>query len=117
MWVRAGGWGRLVALGGARGAVGKLTVCCGVVCGCGGLGWWGVQLQVQAGAAKCDAVAAAFNTFEGVTGMYCDYHEWLTFSSNSKCEAAKNQLNTFSGVDLDCGGVSPHALRNAASST
>jgi hypothetical protein len=89
-----------------------------VVCGCGGLGWWGVQLQVQAGDAECDAVVAALNTFEGVTGMYCDIYEDLRFSSSSKCEAAKNQLNTFSDVDLDCySGVSPHPLRNAASST
>jgi hypothetical protein len=91
-----------------------------VVCGCGGLGWRGVQPQVQAGDAQCDAVAAALNTFEGVTGMYCGSDEWLYFSSSSssKCEPAKNQLNTFSDVDLDCGcWVSPHALRNAASST
>ena len=80
-------------------------------------GWWGVKPYVPAGGAKCDAVAAAFNTFEGVTGMYCDSTEWLVFGSSSKCEPAKNRLNTFSGVDLSCSGVSPHALRNAASST
>jgi hypothetical protein len=85
------------------------------------LGWWGVQLQVQAGDAECDAVVAALNTFEGVAGMYCrqDGHiDGLQFGSNYNCEAAKKQLNTFSDVDLDCtSGVSPHALRNAASST
>ena len=72
---------------------------------------------MQAGDAECDAVVAALNTLEGVTGMYCDSTEWLVFGSSSKCEPAKNQLNTFSDVDLDCSYVSPHPLRNAASST
>ena len=116
-WVGSGG-----CLGWRAWGSGKTDYVMWVVCGCGGLGWRGVQPYVPAGAAQCDAVAAAFNTFEGVTGMYCDSCERLIFGfhigSTAKCEAAKNQLNTFSDVDLVCtSGVSPHALRNAASST
>jgi hypothetical protein len=59
-------------------------------------------LEVKAGSVQCDAVAAALNTFEGVTGMKCDSTEWLRFGSSAECQAPKNALETFSDIDLDC---------------